>query len=235
MKALPRRRRRLVTLVKIAWNAHANHPSQGTRVVKAIDRWVDEHPEVQRIALTEVKGAHSELRDWCKRNGWAHLQEKGNPDDRSDERGDTAVLVRRRGPGKVKVLRARVKPMREAWTVWSHDQRHKPRRHRWERLKVDRVRVWTAAHHGPTQGNHAAVAESIDAARRFLTRRGGRVILDGDLNLTEDQVAQLADDTACQFKGKRPDYTLTTGRILSDQPLDDGGGDHVARLTTVQL
>ena len=235
MKALPRRRRRLVTIVKIAWNAHANHPSQGPRVVKAIDQWVAEDPTVQRIALTEAKGAYPQLRDWCRRNGWAHLQEKGNPADRADERGDTAVLIRRRGPGKVKVLRARVKPMREEWTVWSHRQRHKPRRHRWERLKVDRVRISTAAHHGPTQGNHAAVAESIDAARRFLTRRGGRVILDGDLNLTDDQVAQLADDTGCQVKGRRPDYTLTSGRILSDEKLAGGGSDHPARKTTVQI
>lgn len=237
MRALPRRRRRLIRVTNLQWNAHANSPSQAGRVIKALDRWTGDYPGIQRVTLTEVKGCWSELAAWCKRNGWAHLQEKGDPDNRADERGDTATLVRTKGPGTAKVLRDRVKPMSERWTVWSHKQVHDPRRHRHQKLKIDRVRFWTASHHGPTRGNTKAVAESIECARRFLTRRGGRVLLDGDLNLLWDDATQLADDTACQIKGDPPDYTITAGRIVEVIKLDDddGGSDHGAIITTVEL
>lgn len=233
MRALPRRRRRLVTIASLVWNAKANHPSQADRVTSHLDRWLRKHPQVRRISLTEVKGCWDELDRWCRRNGWTHLQEYGDWRDPRDERGDTAVLVRTTGKDAIKVRRDRVKVMRKPWKVFDHDQPKGPRRHRHTVLRVDRARIRAATHHWPTRGNGEAWRESLDAAARFLRR--GRSLLDGDQNATYDEISALADDLACHVKGRQPDWTLTTGRVLNRTLLDKGDSDHHAQVVTVRL
>lgn len=236
MKALPRRlRRRLVELTTLVWNAKANAftAANGHRVITNLDRWLKANPDIQRITLTEVKGVRDDLDAWAKRHGWRLLQERGTPNP-TDERGDTAMLLKVTGPGAVKVLRAWVAVMAEPWTVFSQRQRKAPRRHWRAVVRVEGKRRRTASDHWPTAGNKRAHLESLLAAKRFLSR--GRSVLDGDLNTDYDTVSKLADDLGGHVRGNHPDWAITArGKIIEKRDLDDGGSDHDAFVYTVRF
>lgn len=237
MKTLTRRWRRAVELVSLVWNAKANAFTDANtkRVTSNLDRWLRQHPDVQRITLTEAKGVHGPLGAWARRNGWTLLQEQGAPNP-SDERGDTAMLLKTRGPGAVKVLRSWVAVMTQHWTVVSHRQRKAPRRQWRAVIKVEGKRRRVASDHWPTDNptNAKAHRESLLAAKQFLSR--SKSLLDGDLNSDHDTVAQLADDLGGQVRGRQPDWVLTTrGRITDVRWLDNGGSDHDAFVHVVRF
>lgn len=237
MKTLTRRWRRTVELVSLVWNAKANAftDANAKRVTHNLDRWLRQHPDVQRITLTEAKGVHGALSAWARRNGWTLLQEQGTPNP-ADERGDTAMLLKTSGPGAVKVLRDWPAIMHQAWIVVSHRQRKAPRRHQRAAIKVEGKRRRVASDHWPTDNptNAKAHRESLLAAKRFLSR--GKSLLDGDLNADYDTVSQLADDLGGQVRGRQPDWVLTRrGRITDLRWLDNGGSDHEAFVHVVRF
>lgn len=212
-------------IVVLAWNAHANHPSQTGRVIDTLDRW----PGWDVAALTEVKGCYGALQWWAKRNGCKLVMEKPRP-GRAEEHGDTALLIR--GP---KVKRSWIAAMREVWTVFSHRVRHKPRRHQRAVTIHDGKRVRISAEHWPTRGNQAAWVESYRAAERFLKRKGLGIVV-GDLNAEKNDVYGLKDDVGGKFAGRRPDWLVTNqpGKVDVRQ-LDKGGSDHYGLLFEVQV
>ena len=223
------------TLTTLLWNAHANSATQQRRVVQWVDRWVSDN-DVQRIVLLEAKGARPALREWARTNGFRLYQERGSR-LREDERGDTAVLIRRRGKGAVKVKRQWTAVMDRAWVVVSHNVWHRPRRHRRLVLDVAGKRVRTSAEHWPTRTrpNAAAWAESYDSALKFL-RRPGLALVDGDLNADYHAASALADEVGGRVKGERPDWCiLNQRRRVNVIELGEGGSDHCALLVTVVL
>lgn len=212
-------------LTVLNWNAHANHPSQAGRVTKQLDAW----PDWDVAALTEVKGCYGALQWWAKRNG-CHLEQEKPQGGPADERGDTALLIR-----GIKVKRTWVARMREAWTVFSHRVRHKPRRHQRGVILHGGRRVRVSAEHWPTRGNQRAWAESYRAAERFLNRKGLGIVV-GDLNAEKNDVYGLKDDVGGKFAGRRPDWLITNQPArIEVRELGKGGSDHVALLFTVKV
>lgn len=220
-----------MTLTVLAWNAHANHPSQQGRVVRALSGWIT--AETQAIVLTEVKGARKALRRWAREHGFRLYQESGTHDP-ADERGDTALLLRVKGKRAVKPRRDWIAVMGEAWTVFSHRVRHKPRRHRRVTFMLPSGgRVRLSAEHWPTRGNRAAWEESYDSALRFLDRRTFGMVV-GDLNADHSDVIHLADDAGGKARGRRPDWLVTNQPARIDVTEQRGGGsDHAALLYQV--
>lgn len=217
--------------VILAWNAHANHPSQQGRVVLALSGWIT--AETQVIALTEVKGARAALKRWAREHGFRLYQEVGTHDP-ADERGDTALLLRVKGKHAVKPRRDWIAFMGEAWTVFSHRVRHKPRRHRRATfLLPGGGRVRLSAEHWPTRGNRAAWDESYASALRFLDRRTFGIVV-GDLNADHRAVKDLAEDVGGKVRGERPDWLIANrGARIDVTELGHGGSDHAALLYQV--
>ena len=210
-----------MTVTILGWNAHANAASQGPRVAAALNQWPDTW---QACVLTEVKGARKPLKKWAKRNKCRLIQERAYPMLRADERGDTAILVRR----PIKVRRTWTAIMAETWTVFSHEVTHRPRRHRRVVLQLDGWRLRLSAEHWPTRGNRDAWNESYSSARRFLERPGVALVV-GDLNADANDVANLADDVQGHVKGVRPDWCVTNRPVpIKVTSLVGGGSDHGA-------
>jgi endonuclease/exonuclease/phosphatase (EEP) superfamily protein YafD len=220
-----------MSIVLIAWNAHANAPSQAGRVTRALSEW--NGTDVQAIVLTEVKGARKALKAWAREHGYRHYQEPSHHDP-ADERGDTAVLLRVKGGCAVKPKRSWLALMAEPWMVFAYHVLHQPRRHRRVAfLLPDGARVRLSAEHWPTRGNRAGWEESYASARRFLERRGPALVV-GDLNADANDARGLADDTGGRAVGRAPDWCITNRRARVDvTELIGGGSDHKALLYEV--
>lgn len=213
-------------LTILAWNAHANHPSQAERVANALDQWQG----WDVAALTEVKGARPALKAWAKRNN-CRLKQERPIRARADERGDTALLIRK----TVRVKRQWVAIMAESWMVFSHDVLHLPRRYRRTVISVGDVKVGVSAEHWPTRGNTGAWNSSRASAERFLHRRGLRVVV-GDLNASHHDAWSLADAVGGKARGRRPDWLITNRRSrIAVTQLDKAGSDHCALLYKIRL
>jgi endonuclease/exonuclease/phosphatase (EEP) superfamily protein YafD len=219
-------------IVVLAWNAHANAPSQAGRVTRALSQW--NGTDVQAIVLTEVKGARKALKAWAREHGYRHYQEPSHHDP-ADERGDTAVLLRVKGGCAVKPKRSWLALMAEAWMVFAYRVLHQPRRHRRVAfLLPDGARVRLSGEHWPTRGNRDAWEESYASARRFLDRRGAALVV-GDLNADPNDARGLADDVGGRAVGRVPDWCVTNRRARVDvTELIGGGSDHKALLYEVE-
>lgn len=224
----------MTELANLLWNAHANHPSQGRRVVEKLDRWAHDH-RIQVGVLTEVKGAYPHLRSWCRTNGFVIGQERGTTNP-ADERGDTALLLRVKGRGALDVDRQWPAVMEEDWEVFDHDQRHNPRRHRRATFRTpDETRIRYAGDHWPTRGNKRAWEESRNAAASFLNGPGIS-ILGGDVNSDWEEARELAQLVGGTVKGDGPDYLFVNRTAdLEVRNLGAGGSDHDALVVTVAL
>ena len=144
-----------MTIVVLAWNAHANSRTQAGRVTRALSEW--NGSDIQAIVLTEVMGARPALKAWGKEHGYRLYQERPILGRRDDERGDTAVLLRAKGKHAVKPKRHWVAVMGKPWWVFRYKVLHKPRRH--VRVVFDlpgSARVRLSGEHWPTRGNHDA-------------------------------------------------------------------------------
>lgn len=218
-------------IVLIAWNAHANAPSQAGRVTRALTDW--NGADVQAIVLTEAKGAHVALKSWAREHGFRLYQERPIRDPK-DERGDTCVLLRVKGKHAVKPKRQWLAIMDAPWTVFRYRVLHLPRRHRRVAfLLPDGARVRLSGEHWPTRGNRAGWEESYSSARRFLDRRGPALVI-GDLNGDKKAIEHLVDDVQGNAKGKAPDWCVTNRRAdITVTELIGGGSDHGALLYEV--
>lgn len=221
-------------IVVLAWNAHANHPSQAGRVTRTLSTW--NGSDVQAIVLTEVKGCRPALKAWGKQHGYRLYQERPVP-RRDDERGDTAVLVRVKGKHAVKPRRHWFAIMAEPWWVFRYRVLHQPRRHvRSAFLLPDGARVRLSGEHWPTRANRTAWNDSYASARRFLNRKRPALVV-GDLNASRNDVHGLADDAGGKYAGRGVDWLVTNrtkGVRINVTELIGGGSDHKGLLFEVE-
>lgn len=224
-----------MTVVVLAWNARANHPSQAGRVTRALTEW--NGADVQAIVLTEVKGARPALKAWGKEHGYRLFQERPILGRRDDERGDTAVLLRVKGAQAVKPRRDWVAVMSLPWWVFRYRVLHKPRRHVRVAFNLpDGARIRLSGEHWPTRANQAAWEESYASARRFLNRKRPALVV-GDLNASRNDVHGLADDVGGKYAGRGVDWLVTNrtkGVRVNVTELIGGGSDHKALLFEVE-
>lgn len=220
-----------MTVVVLAWNAHANSPNQAGRVTRALTEW--DGSDIQAIVLTEAKGCRPALKAWGKRNGYRLFQERAIL-ARSSEHGDTAILLRVKGTHAVKPRRTWVAVMGKPWWVFRYRVLHQPRRH--VRVAFDlpgSARVRLSGEHWPTRGNRDAWNESYASARRFLNRKRPALVV-GDLNASRNDAAMLADDVGGKAAGRGVDWLVTNRRAKVDvTELIGGGSDHKALLFEV--
>jgi endonuclease/exonuclease/phosphatase (EEP) superfamily protein YafD len=222
-----------VTVVVLAWNAHANATTQAGRVTRALTEW--NGADIQAIVLTEVKGCRAALKAWGKGHGYRLFQERPILGRRDDERGDTAILLRVKGTHAVKPRRRWVAVMDKPWWVFRYRVLHQPRRHL--RVAFDlpgSARVRLSGEHWPTRGNRAAWEESYASARRFLERKKPALVV-GDLNASRNDVHGLADDVGGKYAGRGVDWLVTNRRArINVTELIGGGSDHKALLFEVE-
>lgn len=213
------------------WNCYkANKPKRVRRFLSKRLR----KGKYDVVVLTEAMKFHDEIREVAKALGYHMLTEDPKPGfltaDPRTEHGNTVMLVKIQPD--LLLVRWRVEPMTVPWTVWSHDQRHLPRR-QVVALLEGRGGLWiVAGQHWATKGNHAAQKQSLQWTRGLLSQtqpiRDVKVVASslGDHNMSVAALKRLFLNLKVQ--GHSVDSIITEGSKVWHNVLGKGGGDHHA-------
>lgn len=209
-------------LTVLAWNAYV--ANSDANVVLSLTAWLEDYPQLDALALSEVASHADALTRWAKRHGFKLLQETPAPGrPRGDDTGDCALLL----APHVRLRWRRVARMRRWWRVVSRHRWHRPHAYEVAAITVRGQRWRVRSSHWPTLGadgpNAAAWLESARRSRRWLLRGLLRPSVDvGDLNEHADV---LADWYGRRFKvvGRGIDVAVTR-RVAGGTATEVGTG-----------
>lgn len=214
----------------LEWNVYKGN--RAGRVRRRLRKWLKKG-KYDVVVLNEALRFHDVIEAVAKDLGYIVCAEVPATDRFADprpEKGNTVVLVRKQDD--LVLLDWRVAVMDEPWTVWSHKQRHVPRRQIVILLR-GRGGLWLiAGQHWATAGNREAQEESKDWTLGLLTQtndtRDERVVASsiGDHNVRVPDLKEMFPKH--KVVGHVVDSVVTEARRVIHTRLGKGGSDHAA-------